>query len=376
MTDCLLILGMHRSGTSAVAGACAQLGVDFGRHLIGAQDDNVKGYFEDERVLDLHESYLSAVGSSWDDLAPAPHEDSHPRRTLQQGIEELLAGVAKSPFPGFKDPRMSRLVIPWLDALRAAEREPVVLLVHRPVGEVIRSLARRNGFGAEKSALLWADHLLRAERSTRGVRRAFVSYPALLEDPATLLGSVAAELGVEWPTAPDRVADSLREFVDPALRHTTGDAGATAGCGRATEPCRAIATALTSDATEAAFDAASRELDAAVASIDPLLTSHLLQVTRRERTEEIWAAVKPVEKSLAREASRTEERREEIAAQVEILTAELDRLATLYADSSESVQEALQHLSQVSGQQGEVLDRLRRSLPGRLLRLGRKSGSD
>jgi len=70
MRDCLIVLGMHRSGTSALAGAAHRLGVAVGSDILEAQDDNVRGYYEQRAILDLHERLLAAWSTSWDDLAP------------------------------------------------------------------------------------------------------------------------------------------------------------------------------------------------------------------------------------------------------------------------------------------------------------------
>ncbi len=65
----IIVLGMHRSGTSALAGALALLGVDMGRSLLAPADDNVRGLWEHEELVRLHDRLLSAFESSWDDVS-------------------------------------------------------------------------------------------------------------------------------------------------------------------------------------------------------------------------------------------------------------------------------------------------------------------
>src|SRR5215467_2732907 len=60
---CIAILGMGRSGTSALAGGLKILGVDLGRNLIAADELNTKGYFENTAVVTLNRSLLRAIGS-------------------------------------------------------------------------------------------------------------------------------------------------------------------------------------------------------------------------------------------------------------------------------------------------------------------------
>ncbi|HJX24749.1 MAG TPA: hypothetical protein VJ252_01225, partial [Chthoniobacterales bacterium] len=63
----VVILGMHRSGTSALCGALDLLGVDFGERLMPANHANEKGYWEHEEIVRFHDDLLSSLGSRWDD---------------------------------------------------------------------------------------------------------------------------------------------------------------------------------------------------------------------------------------------------------------------------------------------------------------------
>ena len=61
----LVILGMHRSGTSALAGLVQLLGVNLGEDLLPAMPEvNEKGFFEHQEILDIHEGLLKSLGWS------------------------------------------------------------------------------------------------------------------------------------------------------------------------------------------------------------------------------------------------------------------------------------------------------------------------
>lgn len=65
---CILVLGMHRSGTSALAGLFNRLGVALPEgDLIGASKSNPSGHFEPEEVVRIHDRILSETGSGWSD---------------------------------------------------------------------------------------------------------------------------------------------------------------------------------------------------------------------------------------------------------------------------------------------------------------------
>ena len=62
----VFVMGMHRSGTSAIAGALHKLGYEFGKELVDpAPGINDLGFFEDKTVLALHEELLASWGRDW-----------------------------------------------------------------------------------------------------------------------------------------------------------------------------------------------------------------------------------------------------------------------------------------------------------------------
>ena len=63
----ILVLGMHRSGTSAVSGVIDASGAAGPKALAPANEWNLRGYFESPRIFDAHDELLAAVGSRWDD---------------------------------------------------------------------------------------------------------------------------------------------------------------------------------------------------------------------------------------------------------------------------------------------------------------------
>src|SRR5450432_3468844 len=63
----ILILGMHRSGTSALSGAACTLGASAPRTLLPANFANPNGYWESLPLVQAHNELLESAGSSWDD---------------------------------------------------------------------------------------------------------------------------------------------------------------------------------------------------------------------------------------------------------------------------------------------------------------------
>ena len=83
----LLVLGMHRSGTSALTAVLNDLGASLGNELVAANDDNPGGYFENAGAVTAHEMLLAELDRGWEDLRELPEGCCSPRRAsgLKQG---------------------------------------------------------------------------------------------------------------------------------------------------------------------------------------------------------------------------------------------------------------------------------------------------
>ncbi len=218
----LVVLGMHRSGTSAFAGAMSHLGVPLGRGLMPPAGDNARGFFENPRVCELDDAMLKVVGSAWD--SPFPLPEGWWRDESLAPLKADVAAWLAAEFDGrdvfaVKDPRLCRLFPVWREAFEAAGIEPRFILPVRHPLEVARSLRARDGFSIEKAALLWIDHVLEAERHSRGSVRAFSAYDDLLRDPGRTLRDVARRLGIDYPRSLEEAAAEIAPFVNRGLKH-------------------------------------------------------------------------------------------------------------------------------------------------------------
>ena len=196
----VVVLGMHRSGTSLVAGCLQRLGVDFGPRLMPPDADNPRGYFEHNDVVNLHDRLLLALDRSWDETSPFPPEWWRNADLLDPYRQQLL-DLLRRDFPtaqlwGLKDPRLCRL-LPWWEPLWAETGStPLFVLVGRRPGEVAASLARREKMSTPKANFLWLRHALEAERWTRGYDRILVNFGDFLADEKDALASVRHALGL------------------------------------------------------------------------------------------------------------------------------------------------------------------------------------
>ena len=100
----LLVLGMHRSGTSAVTRVLNLLGAHLGSELLATKADNKRGFWEHAEVVAVHERLLTALGRAWHDTRELPYGwlDSIAGRKARGEIIALIrrdmeTGLAPSP---------------------------------------------------------------------------------------------------------------------------------------------------------------------------------------------------------------------------------------------------------------------------------------
>ncbi len=221
----VVVLGMHRSGSSAIARGLEALGVGLGDNLMPPADgNNEKGFFEDLDIYELNERLLERAGSAWHRLTPleaqafAGPSYSRERREAAQLLADKLS--SNETF-AFKDPRTAVLLPFWRCVFEDLDLETHYLITVRNPIETAASLEKRDGFPLEKGVLLWAKHMLEAVRATQQEQRLFVSFDRVLSNPVAELQRVANGLGLP---PPDQDGDAVREycdeFLDPALRHS------------------------------------------------------------------------------------------------------------------------------------------------------------
>ena len=220
--SCLLILGMHRSGTSALARVLTLLGADAPQTLMPANAANETGYWESMSVFGLNEELLASAGSAWDDWqAFEPGWLASPKAGAFEARARaaLEAEYGGSSFFVLKDPRICRIAPFWLGVLAAAGVRPLVLLPLRNPLEVAASLEQRHGLAPELGHLLWLRHVLAAEAASRGLPRVHCSYDQLMQDWPHLAARAGKTLNLAWPHAPERAAPEIDAFLAEKLRH-------------------------------------------------------------------------------------------------------------------------------------------------------------
>jgi O-antigen biosynthesis protein len=217
--DPVFILGMHRSGTSALSGALEPLGLTVGKSVMPphAGQGNPKGFYENLPLTKLHDKFLKSIGSSWAEPKPVNQERWEGRRArrFREKLLQLLIEEFGGDRPLIKDPRMCRLMPLWIPLIQEYfPRAGFVLPIRHPV-EVAHSLRQRDQLTLDEGLKLWVVHVLEGERNTRGFPRQFTTYDQLVQSPAETVLRLAKNLGL----SENEAAAAASRQIDSNLRH-------------------------------------------------------------------------------------------------------------------------------------------------------------
>ncbi len=223
----IVVMGMHRSGTSLVARALEALGASLGENLaIEASPDNAKGHWEDRDILSFNERLMATLALDWD-LVGESDDALMTAPSLEPLVAEARALVGSKLVDdrawAFKDPRTARLWPFWRRVFSdSAPGKPGFVWVIRHPRAVAASLARRNGFDPVKSHLLWLSHnIVPFEDITAGIH-VVVDYDRMLSRPRPELQRIAQAM--QLPARDESAVDEfVAGFLDPQLRHFLPD---------------------------------------------------------------------------------------------------------------------------------------------------------
>lgn len=367
----ILVLGMHRSGTSAVTRFLNLLGAALPDQLLEAvADNNASGFWESRDIQLINDQLLEDLDSRWDDWRqlPAPDQAALSGNPQVQELAELL----RAQFDGIdvcvlKDPRICRLLPWWQQVLNQAGRRVVAVLPLRHPLEVAASLQRRDGFSREKSVLLWLRHVLDAERGSRAWPRIFMPYDALLRDWRAWPQPLADGLGLQLGPVNDETAGQISTFLNPAQRHHQLDSAAvrtlTPRLADWTERTLAALAGLdrhaSNDAALSALDEISAELAELEAVVSPALaddmrSQHAARASwddqrhaLEQRLDDRIARVEQLEAVALERKTRLQERAERVA--------ELENLAAQRKQQLEERAARLQEIENLAQERKQLL---------------------
>ena len=223
--------GSTRSGTSTAAGTLHHLGMHVPTPVLKPNDSNPSGFFESTWPVKFHTRLLDAAVVAPTDSRPEAF--SLVDRSITPAARGELRGwlstiFGETPSVVVKDPRSMWVPTLWADTADALGARIGFLTTLRHPAEVIAS--RWTYYGSTRpnndewryhvrNLCTWINVNLGTERETRGQRRVFVRYEALLEDWRRAMRRVRDALSLELDPALDGDdPHPVDEFIDPGLR--------------------------------------------------------------------------------------------------------------------------------------------------------------
>jgi hypothetical protein len=218
----VLVLGMHRSGTSALAGALEAMGFAIGPDddVMPADAGNPEGYFELLSIVRSNDELLAHYGGRWD--SPPDFEshwmDDEAATAFVETSRDVLAELFENDHYLLKDPRISLLLPLWRRITE--DRDCAVVIVRDPL-EVAASLSRRNGLPTLTGLALWAAYNRATLRDLHGAKVHVCNYADLIENPIGVLTEIAASLQAWGQLPPDVDLTKAFASIHPELRRNT-----------------------------------------------------------------------------------------------------------------------------------------------------------
>ena len=224
----VIVLGMHRSGTSILGGLLTKMGLKVGGPLIQPGSDNEKGFFERIDVVLQNDAFMWKQnshygGNTWQydalkGVASYFNEMSNPK-FFAEGKRGLAFLNDKNNYPWMlKDPRLCITFRTWLPLLNFI---PAIIFTYRHPLDVSLSLhTRYEQYKMQRGLKLWYVYNKRAIQQSSDLCRVITSHHNVMKNPDTELKRIRAGLiacGVDVPH--DVTSASISEFIDIKLQH-------------------------------------------------------------------------------------------------------------------------------------------------------------
>ncbi|MFK8046794.1 MAG: hypothetical protein AB8B81_00030 [Halioglobus sp.] len=221
----LFVLGMHRSGTSAMCAALDACNVSFGDNLLDPMHGvNDEGFWEDLELVRINEQILRLLDLEWytvrmSQLLRVSWSDQRWSELRVEGRAFLQRGVSGGHLEALKDPRLCITLPFWLMLCDELGIKAHLYVTSRAPIDIAKSLQKRDGFPIGFGLRLYATYrkLINASVPTDTI---FVSYNELIDNPS----AVMTKLSQAQPLTIN--SGGLNKAVRRELRHQTSEGSA------------------------------------------------------------------------------------------------------------------------------------------------------
>ena len=224
MKTIFVVLGMSRTGTSAIARSLKTLGVEMGEKFLPSNKINPKGFWEDVEIMykvnrgvssAIHHTYLNSATFDenvlkTNDVLSKFHDNA---------VNILNNRLQTVPNFGFKDPRTITIMPFWKSVFKTlGVDDRYIITVRNPLAAAM-SNQRFIDCTLEEGLLIWVRQLFYAIEETHGKKRVLVSYESMLQNPRLQLERIQRELAIDYVPTKEEIDLYANEFLDTSLRH-------------------------------------------------------------------------------------------------------------------------------------------------------------
>ena len=225
----VLVLGMHRSGTSLCSHLLSALGVDMADKIAGPGNpaptpDNPRGHWERWEIVEFHDRILGLFNRDYlgrfHDFALPVAWWADPRvAQIRREIVAFLESRMGDGYFGFKDPRTVRLMPVWHQIFNELKLAPKLVLCLRNPAQVARSLHARDSLDPANGEYRWLAYMIDFYRYTSNFECCSVEYEEWFDNPAANIEKLRQFLDLPWQQSESDLALLLSDLIDPTARH-------------------------------------------------------------------------------------------------------------------------------------------------------------
>ena len=223
----VVVLGMHRSGSSAITEFLTVHGLYFGseKDSIGKNKENERGFWERRDVRDLNDEILQYLDCDWDsvssfDISKIDEETKKEFVSKARLIHDKLICESSNGYV-LKEPRVCLTYPIWEEAFH--DNESVIVFIHRNPIEIALSLEKRNNYEQKFSLNLWYRYVVSALKCMKNKRVLFISYDELSSNPAFVSQKLVQYLNEKNIDIIEPSNSDISSVIKPNLRHQIVD---------------------------------------------------------------------------------------------------------------------------------------------------------
>ncbi|HEX4044756.1 MAG TPA: sulfotransferase [Gammaproteobacteria bacterium] len=219
-----IVLGMGRSGTSAITRSLLALGIDLGDRLLPGNQHNEKGFWEDADILyKINRGVHHALNDNWLTVGRLTDTEINQHPTLrhyqQDAIRLLQQRLAATQHWGFKDPHTVKILPFWQAVFKTLTvDEHYIITIRNPLA-IAHSHQKFFDTELEIGMMSWLVCTYAAIEGTHGKKRVVVAYEQMLQDPVVELQRIHQSLGIAQPLNDTAINEYAKTFLDRSLNH-------------------------------------------------------------------------------------------------------------------------------------------------------------